>query len=151
MALHEDIKSSLKDAMKAKDAVKLRTVRSILTAFTNELVSTGKTPQDMLDDETALGVIKRLAKQRKESITQYEAAERPELAVPEKEELSVLDSYLPQMMSQEEIRPIAEAKMTELGVTDKSKMGVLIGAVLKETAGKADGGDVKAVVEGLLN
>ncbi len=150
MALQEEIRNSLKESMKAKDAIKLRTVRSILTAFTNELVATGKTPQDSLDDEGALSVIKRLAKQRKESITQYEAAGRPELAEPEKEELVVLEGYLPQMMSQEQIKPIAEAKMTELAVTDKTKMGILIGAILKETAGKADGGDVKAVVEELL-
>ncbi len=151
MSLHQDIKDSLKDALKAKDQVKLRTVRSMMTAFTNELVATGKTPQDMLDDDGALTVIKRLAKQRKESITQYEAAGRQDLADPEKEELVVLESYLPQMMSQEQIRPIAEAKKAELGVTDKSKMGILIGAVMKETAGKADGGDVKAVVESLLS
>ncbi len=151
MSLHQDIKDSLKDALKAKDQVKLRTVRSMMTAFTNELVATGKTPQDMLDDDGALSVIKRLAKQRKESITQYEAASRQDLADPEKEELVVLESYLPQMMSQEQIRPIAEAKKAELGVTDKSKMGILIGAVMKETAGKADGGDVKAVVESLLS
>ncbi len=150
MSLHEDIKASLKDAMKAKEAVKLRTIRSLLTAFTNELVATGKTPQDILDDDSVLNVIKRSAKQRKESITQYEAAERQELADPEKEELVVLESYLPQMMSQEELTPVAKAKMEELGVTDKSKMGILIGAVMKETAGKADGGDVKAVVEGLF-
>ena len=151
MSLHEDMKGSLKDAMKARDEVKLRTVRSILTAFTNEMVATGKTPQDTLDDEQALSVIKRLAKQRKESITQYEAANRPELAAPEKEELAVLESYLPQMMSEAEIEPIAKAKMEALGVTDKSKMGILIGAIMKETAGRADGGAVKTVVERLLS
>lgn len=151
MTLHEDIQASLKDAMKAKDEVKLRTVRSILTAFTNEAVASGKTPQDKLDDEQAQNVIKRLAKQRKESIAQYESANRPKLAEPEKEELAVLEAYLPQMMSQDEIEPIAKAKMEELGVTDKSKMGILIGAVMKETAGKADGQDVKAVVERLLS
>lgn len=151
MALHEDLKSSLKEALKAKDEVKLRTVRSILTALTNELVATGKTPQDKLDDDGVLSVIKRLAKQRKESIVQFEAANRPELAQVEKDELVVLESYLPQMMSQDEIRPIAEAKMQELGVSDKSKMGILIGAVMKETAGRADGGDVKIVVEALFN
>ena len=150
MSLHEEIRSSLKDAMKAKDEVKLRTVRSMLTAFTNEAVATGGTPQTPLTDEQALTVIKRLAKQRKESIVQYEAASRPELAAPEKEELAVLESYLPQMMSQDEIRPIAEAKKTELGVEDKSKLGQLVGAVMKELAGKADGGDVKAVVESLF-
>lgn len=148
--LHEELKASLKEALKNKEEVKLRTVRSVLTAFTNELVANNKTPQDLLEDEAAMNVIKRLAKQRKDSIEQYETAHRPELAATEKEELNVLESYLPQMMSQDEIRPIAEAKQAELGVEDKSKMGVLIGAVMKETAGKADGGDVKAVVEELL-
>lgn len=147
MSAHEDIKAELKVALKARDQVKLRTVRSMLTAFTNELVATGKTPQDHLDDEQVLAVIKRLAKQRRESITQYEAANRPELAEPEKEELVVLESYLPQMMSQAEIKPLVEAKKAELGITDKSKMGMLVGAVMKDLQGKADGGDVKAVVE----
>lgn len=150
MALHDDIQASLKEALKAKDEVRLRTVRSMLTAFTNEAVATGKTPQDKLTDTEVLTVIKRLAKQRKESITQYEAANRPELAAAEQEELVVLESYLPQMMSEAEIEPIAKTKMEALGVSDKSKMGVLIGAIMKETAGRADGGDVKAVVERLL-
>ena len=150
MNLHEEIKGSLKEAMKAKDAVKLRTVRSMMTAFMNEAVANGKTPQDTLDDEQTLAVIKRLSKQRKESITQFEANERPELAVPEKEELMVLESYLPQMMSIEDIRPIAEAKKAELGIDDKSKMGMLVGAVMKELSGKADGGDVKVVIEELF-
>jgi len=150
MALHEDIKTSLKDAMKAKDQVKLRTVRSLLTAFMNEMVATGRTPQDSLADEEVLAVIKRSAKQRKESITQYEAAARPELAAPEKEELVVLESYLPQTMSQDEIRPIAEAKKAELGIDDKAKMGMLMGAIIKETGGQADGADIKAVVESLF-
>lgn len=148
--LHEDIKASLKDALKAKEAVRLRTIRSMLTAFTNEAVATGGTPQTLLEDEKVLAVIKRLAKQRKESILQYEAADRPELAEPEKDELVVLESYLPQTMSQDEIRPIAEAKKAELGIEDKSKMGQLMGAIIKELAGKADGGDVKAVVESLF-
>lgn len=150
MNKHEEIKATLKEALKAKDEVRLRTVRSMLTAFTNELVATGKTPQDWLDDEQTLAVIKRLAKQRKESITQYEENNRPELAVPEKEELVVLETYLPQMMSQDEIRPIAEAKKAELGIEDKSKFGMLVGAVMKELQGKADGGDVKEVVESLF-
>ncbi len=150
MSLHEDIKASLKDALKAKEEVRLRTIRSMMTAFTNEAVATGGTPQTLLNDEQALAVIKRLSKQRKESILQYEAANRPELAAPEKDELVVLESYLPQMMSQDEIRPIAEAKKAELGIDDKSKMGQLMGAIIKELAGKADGGDVKAVVESLF-
>ncbi|MEY3784265.1 MAG: hypothetical protein RLZZ230_587 [Candidatus Parcubacteria bacterium] len=150
MSIHQDIKDSLKVALKAREVVKLRTIRSMLTAFTNELVATARTPQDWLKDEEALAVIKRLAKQRKESITQYEANARPELAIPEKEELEVLESYLPTLMTQDQIRPIVEAKMAELGVTDKSKMGILVGNIMKELAGKADGADVKAVVEGMF-
>jgi len=151
MSLHEDIRNSLKEAMKAKEAAKLRTIRSMLTAFTNEAVANGKTPQDELTDEEVTNVIKRLAKQRKESILQYEGAGRNELAEPEKEELAILESYLPQMMSQEEIEPIAKAKLAELGIEDKSKMGQAIGAVMGELKGQADGGDVKAVVEKLLS
>lgn len=148
--LHETIKASLKEALKAKDEVRLRTVRSMLTAFTNEAVATGKTPQDLLTDDEVLNVIKRLAKQRKESIVQYEAAGRPELAEPEKAELSILESYLPQLMSQDEIRPVAERKKAELGIEDKSMIGKLIGAVMQDLKGQADGGDVKAVVESLF-
>ena len=150
MGLHAELRESLKDALKAKDAVKLRTVRSILTAFTNELVATGKTPQDVMDDTNGLAVIKRLAKQRKDSISQYEAASRNDLAEPEKDELAVLEAYLPTLMTQEQILPVAIAKKAELGVDDKAKIGILVGAIMKELAGKADGGDVKAVVEGLF-
>lgn len=150
MELHTQIKDELKTAMKAHDAVKLRTVRSMLTAFTNELVATGSTPQGMLSDEGVLSVIKRLSKQRKESIVQYEAAGRTDLSEPEKEELAVLESYLPTMMSRDEIRPVVEAKIAAMGAVDKSKMGMLIGSLMKELQGKADGGDVKAIVEELL-
>jgi uncharacterized protein YqeY len=150
MELHIQIKGELKEAMKARNEVKLRTVRGMLTAFTNELVATNRKPQDMLNDAEVLTVIKRLSKQRKESITQFEAAGRQELAQIEKDELVVLESYLPQMMSREEIRPFVEKKIAELGAVDKSKMGMIIGSLIKELAGKADGGDVKAVVEELL-
>lgn len=150
MELHTQIKGELKEAMKAHDAVKLRTVRSMLTAFTNELVATGSTPQGLLTDEATLGVIKRLSKQRKESIVQFEAAGRTDLSEPEKEELTILESYLPQMMSRDAIRPIVAAKIAALGTVDKSKMGMLIGSLMKELNGKADGADVKVVVEELL-
>jgi uncharacterized protein YqeY len=150
MELHTKIKEQLKESMKAKDEAKLRTVRSMLTAFTNELVATGHKPQDMLDDAGVLTVIKRLAKQRKESIVQFDAAGRTELSAVEKEELTILESYLPTLMSQDAIRPIAEAKKAEMGITDKAKMGMLVGALMKDLAGKADGADVKVVVESLF-
>ena len=150
MTLHETLPEALKTAMKAKDLIKLATIRSIMTACTNELVATSRTPQDHLTDEQTLGVIKRLAKQRKESIVQYESAGRNDLAEPEKLELAILESYLPSLMTKEQILPIATTKKIELGIADKTKMGMLVGAVMKELAGKADGGDVKVVVESLF-
>ncbi len=150
MSIHTELRNTLKEAMKAKDEVKLRTVRGIMTACTNELVATSRTPQSELTDEETIAVIKRLAKQRKESIVQYEAAGRTDLSAPEKEELLVLEAYLPTLMSQDQIRPIAEAVKAEMGIEDKSKLGQLVGAVMKKLQGQADGGDVKAVVESLF-
>ena len=150
MSIHTDLRTTLKEAMKAKNEVLLRTVRSIMTACTNELVATSRTPQSELSDEETIAVIKRLAKQRKESILQFEAANRPEPTEPEKEELAILESYLPTLMTQEQNKPIAETIKNELGVTDKAKMGILVGAVMKKLQGQADGADVKAVVEGLF-
>lgn len=150
MSIHTDLRTTLKESLKAKDEVRLRTVRGIMTACTNELVATGRTPQDELTDDQTLSVIKRLAKQRKESIVQYEAAGRPELALPEKEELVILEAYLPTLMNIEAILPIAKEVKAELGIEDKAKMGILVGAVMKKLQGKADGGDVKTVVESLF-
>ncbi|KXJ99992.1 MAG: Yqey-like protein [Parcubacteria bacterium OLB19] len=150
MSIHTDLRTTLKEAMKSKNEVLLRTVRSIMTACTNELVATSRTPQSELSDEETIAVIKRLAKQRKESIVQFEAAGRTELAEPEKEELAILESYLPTLMSKEQIKPIAESIKTELGITDKAKMGMLVGAVMKKLQGQADGADVKVVVESLF-
>lgn len=151
MSLHEQIKGEMKEAMKAKDAIKLTVIRNMLSTFTNEAVTLGKTPQDLLEDDQVLAVIKRLAKQRKDSIQQFTDAGRMDLAEPEQVELTVLEHYLPQMMSQEEIKPIVEAKKAELQITDKAKAGQLMAAVMAELKGKADGTDVKAVVDGLLS
>lgn len=149
MTIIEQIKSDMKDAMRAKDAIALTTIRGLISGCTNELVATGKTPQDEITDEIALTVIKRASKQRKDAIEQYQEGGRTDLVESEQAELSVIEKYLPQMMSKDQIKTIAEAKIAEFG-GDKSKMGQIIGAVIKETAGQADGGDVKAVVMELL-
>lgn len=151
MTLHETIKGQLKEAMMAREETRLRTVRDMLTAFMNELVATGKKPQDILDDEGVIKVITRLSKQRKDSIEQFTNAGSTDLAQIEKDELAILETYLPTMLTQDEIRPIVEAKIAEMGVTDKSKIGMLLGALMKDLKGKADGGDVKAVAESLLS
>ncbi len=151
MSLHEQIKGEIKEAMMAKDTVRLSVVRGLTTAFMNELVATGRTPQDFLSDEDVLKVITRTAKQRKDSISQFEAAGRQDLADEDKVQLAILEKYLPTLMSAEEVRPIAEAKKAELGVTDKSGAGKLTGMLMKDLAGKADGTVVKQVVDSLFN
>jgi uncharacterized protein YqeY len=150
MSLHEQIKGEIKAAMMAKDSVKLNVVRGLVTAFMNESVATGKTPQDMLSDEEVIKVITRTAKQRKDAIAQFESAGRQDLADEDKAQLAILETYLPKLMSADEVRPIAEAKKAELGVTDKSGAGKLTGMLMKELAGKADGMVVKQVVDSLF-
>jgi uncharacterized protein YqeY len=147
MTIQEQIKEDMKGAMKSKDEARLSVTRGLISSFTNELVASGKTPQDPIDDENALIVITRAAKQRKDSIEQFEKGGRPELAESEKAELAVLEEYLPEMMSEEEIKKVVDAKIDALGISDKSDMGKLIGAVMSELKGKADGSDVKKVVE----
>jgi uncharacterized protein YqeY len=150
MSLHQHIKDSIKEAMKAKDPVKLQVLRSIVAASTNELLNLKRTPQDMLTDEETITVIKRAIKQRKDSIEQFVNGGRSDLADSEKEELSVLQTFVPASMSKEDIKIAVEKKIQELGITDKSKIGMLLGAIMKDLKGQADGSDVKEVVESLL-
>ena len=148
--IHEKITTGIKAAMKAKDSVRLNALRGIKTAFTNELVASKRTPQDTLSDEEAITVLSRLAKQRKDSIDQFTKGNRPELAEKEAQELAILEEFLPEMLSIEEIQEIVAAKKAELGVTDKSSMGRLMGALMKELKGKADGKMVKDAVDAAL-
>ena len=123
MTIHETIKKSIPDALRAHDEVKLRTVRSLVAAMTNEVVAKKRKPDEYLNDDEALAVIKRAVNQRKDSIEQFEKASRNDLVEPEKAELAILESYLPQMISHDEIMTIAKAKMTELGISSKSDAG----------------------------
>ena len=150
MSIHETLKQSIPDALRAHDEVRLRTLRSLVTAMTNEVVAKKRKPDEFLVDEEAIVVLKRASNQRKDSIEQFEKASRHDLVEPEKAELTIIESYLPSQMSQEEIMPIAKAKMAELGISSKADAGKFTGALMKELKGKADGGDVKAVVDSLL-
>ncbi len=137
-------------AMKAKDDLRRDTLRGALAAFTNELVAKGRKPTEEMSDADAVTVLKRLAKQRKDSAEQFAAGGRPELAEKESKELKIIEEYLPQSVSREEIEKVARAKQDELGVTDASGAGKLTGAVMKEFAGSADGNDVKGVIAAIL-
>lgn len=150
MSIQEDVKGMIMDAMRAKDTVRKDVLKGISAGFTNEMVAQKKTPSDPVDDEMALTVIKRQVKQRKDSIEQFTAGGRPELAEKESAELAILEAFLPAQMSEEEIVKIVDEKMAELSITDKSGFGQLIGAVVKATGGNADGNLVKTIIEGKL-
>lgn len=150
MTIHETIKASIPDAMRAKDEVRLRTVRSLVTMMTNEVVAKKRKPDEFLTDEEALAVLKRAANQRKDSIEQFTKAGRLELAEPEEAELAIISSYLPVLMSREEITEIVKAKLAELGPIDKAGAGKFMGGIMKDLAGRADGPDVKAVIDELV-
>lgn len=151
MNVHQTIKAGIMEALRAKDDVRLRTYRSLATMMTNEVVAKKRKPDEFLTDEEAFVVIKRAANQRKDSIEQFDAAGRTELSVPEKEELAVIEALLPAQMSRADIETIAKAKMAEMGVTSKQDAGRFMGSLMQDLKGKADGGDVKAVVDSLLS
>jgi len=147
MSLQSRLRDDMKLAMKAHESVRLETIRGVITAFTNELVASKRTPQDELSDEEAVRVVQRLAKQRKDSIEQYHAGGREDLVEEEKVQLAILKEYLPQMMARDDIKKLAVAKRREMNLTDPTKKGILMGALMKDLQGKAEGGDVKQVVD----
>lgn len=149
MSIHKQIEDDIKEAMKAKDADKLTVLRGLKASFNNELMD-DPTKTELSDDE-ALTIIQKAVKQRKDSIEQFQKGDREDLAEKEQKELEILNKYMPEQMSEDEIKEVAEKMMIELGVADKSQTGVLMGALMKELKGKADGTVVKGVVEKLLN
>jgi len=155
MAIHETLKKSIPDALRARDETRLRTLRSLVTAMTNEVVVKKRKPDQLLTDDEAIVVLKRAASQRRDSIEQFEKASRTDLSEPEKAELTIIESYLPIQMSREEIMAVAKARMAELagkpGIKPDLTPGRFTGILMKELKGKADGGDVKMVVDNLLS
>src|SRR5437016_2744662 len=145
--IHESLKKAIPDALRAHDEVKLRTLRSLVTAMTNEVVAKKRKPDEFLTDEDALTVLKRAANQRKDSIEQFKKASRNDLVGPEKAELAIIESLMPAQMSREEIEKIARAKMTELSISSKADAGKFIGALMRDLKGRADGNDVKNIVD----
>lgn len=151
MSIHEDLKAGIPEAMRTKDEVRLRTLRSLVTAMTNEVMAKKRKPDEFLTDDEAIAVLKRASNQRKDSIEQFVNGGRAELAEPEKEELAIIDTFLPAQMSTEDIESAVRAKMEEMGITEKSKAGLLTGAIMKDFKGHADGGEVKRVIDSLLS
>lgn len=155
MTLHENIKNQIKEAMRSKDTIKLDTLRGLNALFLNEMLMQ-KTPTptaEHLADEKVLALIKRSVKQRQDSIRQFEIGKREDLAEKERAELKILEAFLPKSASKEEIAVVAKrlaADLMKSGTLDAKSIGKLTGAVMKEFAGRADGNDVKEVLERLV-
>ncbi len=150
MSIQEKIKEEIKNALRAKDSLRLSVMRSISAAFTNELLNLKRKPTEELTNDEALAVIKKTAKQRRDSIEQYQKGNREDLAEKETQELKIIEEFLPEPLPYEEIKNIAQKKKDELNITDRSDIGRLIGVVIKETKDRASGQTVKQTVEELF-
>ncbi len=149
MSLHKQIKDGIKDAMLKKDTLRLTVLRNISSTFMNEMIAKKITAEEISDEE-AITIIRRLVKQRKDSIEQFTRGNRMDLVKNEEDEMKILETFLPQMMSREEIEKIVEAKIAEAGAIDKAKLGQFMGGIMKELKGKADGNIVKDVIDNLV-
>lgn len=147
MAIKDQIMADLKQAMKNKDKDRLRVLRSIKSKLLEREINERKEGEATLSDEQTIEVLMKAAKQRKESIEQFEEGGREDLAGSEKKELEVIESYLPEMLSEEEVRDIVRDKIEELGAEDMSDMGQVMGTLMQELKGKAEGSLVSKVVK----
>ena len=152
MTLHETIKNQIKDALRAKDAIRLETLRGLNALALNEIIASG-TNQETLPDEKFLALIKRSVKQRRDSIEQFTKGGREDLASKERTELSILEAFLPSMMPYEQVKLVVHQRIEALksqGTFDPKGSGKIVGQIMKELAGKAEGTDVKKAVDEVL-
>jgi uncharacterized protein YqeY len=145
--LHQQIESELKSALKSGEKEKAGVLRFLIAAIKNYQIENKLKGEEILKDEDVIMVVKRQVKQRKDSIAEYEKGGRADLAEKEKSELVMLENYLPAQMDEAKIREVVRAKISELSIKDKSGFGKLMGIVMQELKGQADGDAVKKVVE----
>lgn len=148
MTLFEQISEDIKSAMKARDKVRLDTLRNIKKVFLEAKSSPGA--NDTLTDADALKIITKLAKQGKETAATYVQAGRQDLADDETAQVEVLESYLPKQLSQEEIEAEVKSIIAAVGATSMKDMGKVMGTASKQLAGKADGRVISDIVKKLL-
>ena len=146
MGLREQLQADVKEAMRSGETSRRDTLRSLLAAIKQAEID----GQTTLDEAGLQAVVKKQAKQRRESIADYKKAGRDDLIAKEADELAIIETYLPQMMSREEVEVIAAKVIAELNVTDIKGMGQVMGRLMGQLKGKADGGMVNAVVRDLL-
>ncbi len=147
MSIKEKILDDLKAAMKAKEADKLRVLRSLKSKILEKEISERKGGESTLSDEQITEVLMKAAKQRKESIDQFEQGGRDDLAENEKKELSVIESYLPEMMSENEVRSAVQEQIDKMGATTMADMGKVMGALMGRLKGKAEGSLISRIVK----
>ena len=146
MNLQERLAHDLKDAMRAKDQVRLLAIRSLRAAILEkEKEGTGPASDDDL-----LAIVQKQAKQRRDAIEQYEAAGREDLAQRERDELAVIGQYLPEQLSDDDIRRVVHEIVTRSGATSMKDMGRVMGEAMSELRNRADGNRVREVVQDLL-
>ena len=147
MSLREQINEDMKAAMKAKESAKLAAIRLLLAAIKQKEVDERVT----LDDAAVVAVVEKLTKQRKDSVSQYEAAGRQDLADAEKFEISILAAYLPEKMGADEMAAAVDAAVAETGAASPADMGKLMAVLKPRLAGKADMAEVSKLVKARLS
>ena len=150
MSLKDRISEDIKTAMKAKDKLRLETVRSIKKVILEEESTARGKGQEGLTDTQELEVLTRLAKQRKDAIAQYTDASRPDLADKEAAELAILEEYLPAQLSDADIEAVIDGLIAKTGATSAKDMGKVMGPAMQELKGRADGAKVQAMVKATL-
>ena len=147
MSLKDQITEDMKTAMRAKDSERLGTIRLLLAALKQKEVD----ERVVLDDAAVVAIVDKMVKQRKDSIAAFTQGNRIDLADKEAAEIKVLDAYLPQRMSADEVTAVVKAIVAELGAAGPGDMGKVMGAVKTRLAGKADMGQVSAAVKAALS
>jgi uncharacterized protein YqeY len=148
MSLEAKIMESLKTAMKAKDEVALRTLRAIKAAIIIEKTAEGATGE--IDEATEIKMLQKMAKQRKDSLQIFEQQQREDLASKEREELAIIEQFLPAQMSEAEIKQALELIIAEVGASSMADLGKVMGIASKALAGNADGKIIASLVKELL-
>lgn len=149
MTLEEKITNDLKTAMMAKQEATVRSLRAIKSAII--IAKTEKGANGILSPEKEVQMLQKLVKQRKDSITEFEKANRTDLIEKEQEEVNVIEQYLPAMMSEAEIQEVVKKAIADTGATSQKEMGKVMGLVSKQLAGKADNKLVANTVKSLLS
>lgn len=149
--LKDRIATDLKDAMRAQDDVRRRTLRSLRAALMKEEIDKREDGKGELSEQQELAVIRKQAKQRRESIEQYEDAGRDELAQKERDELAVIEEYLPKPLSDDELRDVVQEIIEDVGARSMADMGRVMGTAMSKLRGRVDGNRVRRMVENLLS